>query len=136
MVTPGAEDHGPRPLITVVCGETTLADLCETEAGRILDPHEIIRLLSSAELERVVFDGPSTVIDVGVRQRLFKGGKRRAVQVRDRECAHESCHDPVTWADIHHIEHYEDGGETVPENGEPQCRWHHHWLHRQSKPPG
>lgn len=134
MVTPGAEDHGPRPLITVVCGEKTYMDLCETEAGTILDPHDLIRLFDRAWFERVIFDGPSRVIDVGVRQRFYRGATKRAVQVRDRECRHPSCHDPVTWADIHHIDHYENGGQTTQDNGELDCRWHHRWIHRQPKP--
>jgi hypothetical protein len=121
-------------LITVVCGEKSYMDLCETEAGTILDPHDLIRLFTRAHFERVIFDGPSRVIDVGVRQRFFTGATRRAVEVRERECFHDSCHDPVTRADIHHIEHYEDGGETVQSNGDPGCRWHHRWLHRQSEP--
>ncbi|MGH9247589.1 MAG: hypothetical protein ACRD29_25425, partial [Acidimicrobiales bacterium] len=41
-------------------------------------------------LERVVFDGPSRVIDVGPHRRLFDGATRRSVAVRDRECFHPS----------------------------------------------
>lgn len=134
MVAPGSEEHGPRPLLTVVCGERAYLDLCETEAGTILDPHDLIRLFNRADFERVIFDGPSRVIDVGVRQRFYTGATRRAVQVRERECAHASCHDPVTRAHVHHVTEYEHGGETVQDNGTIYCAWHHRWIHRQPQP--
>jgi hypothetical protein len=125
--------HGPRPLITVLVGEKTLEQLCETEAGTILDPHEVIQLLDRAEVERIVFDGPSRVVDVGVRQRFFTGATRRAVQVRDRECDHPSCHAPVTDADIDHIFEYGLGGWTIQDNGRVYCKWHHRWRHKNDR---
>ena len=135
VVTPGTEvDHGPRTLLTVLVGLPELERLCQTEAGTILDIHDLLPDLKDLDIERVVFDGPSRVIDVGARQRLFTGATRRAVQVRDRECAHPSCHEPVTYAQIHHVEHYEHGGETTQANAKVYCRWHHAWEHRQDPP--
>jgi hypothetical protein len=134
MVTPGSEVHGPRPLITVLVGEDTLRNLCETEGGTILDPNDLWRIVGWADFERVVFDSRSRVMDVSVRTRLFTGATRRASQVRERECGHPSCHEPVTYADIHHVEHFEDGGETIHTNGSPRCKWHHRHEHRQPPP--
>ncbi|MGH9247583.1 MAG: hypothetical protein ACRD29_25395, partial [Acidimicrobiales bacterium] len=45
---------------------------------------------ATRSLERVVFDGPSRVIDVGPHRRLFDVATRRSVEVRDRECFHPS----------------------------------------------
>jgi hypothetical protein len=129
-----ADKHGPRPLITVLCGEETLANLCETEQGTILDPHELLPLLKDADVERIVFDTPSRVVDVGERQRFFTGATRRAVEVRDRECDHPSCHEPVTDADIDHILEYGKDGLTVQANGRVLCKWHHRWRHRPHPP--
>jgi hypothetical protein len=136
QMVPGdvSDIHGPRPLITVLVGEDSLRNVCETEAGTVLDPREIIQLLDKAEVERVVFDGPSRVIDVGERRRFFTGATRRAVQVRDRECAHPSCHEPVTDADIDHILEYGKDGLTVQDNGRVMCKWHHRWRHRPHPP--
>jgi hypothetical protein len=130
-----ADIHAPRPLITVVCGERSLAHLCETEDGTILDPHDLLRILKDADVERIVFDGPSRVVDVGVRQRFFTGATRRAVEVRDRECAHPSCHEPVTDADIDHVLEYSRDGLTVQANGRVYCAWHHRLRHKQDRPP-
>lgn len=127
--------HGPKPLITVLVGEDTLNNLCETEAGTVLDPNHLIRILDKAEIERVVFDTPSRVLDVGERRRFFTGATRRAVQVRDRECAHPSCHAPVTNADIDHILEHSKDGLTVQANGRVLCKWHHRWRHKQDRTP-
>jgi hypothetical protein len=136
MVTGQVSDiHGPRPLITIVMGNKALEHLCETEAGSVLDPHEVLQLLRDVDLERVIFDGPSRVIDVGERRRFFTGATRRAVQVRDRACDHPSCHEPVTDADIDHILEYSKDGLTVQANGRVYCRWHHRWRHRHDRPP-
>jgi hypothetical protein len=126
--------HGPKPLITVLVGEDTLRNVCETEAGTVLDPREIIQLLDRAEIERIIFHGRSRVIDVGERHRFFTGATRRAVQVRDRECDHDSCHEPVTDADIDHILEYSKDGKTVQANGRVYCKWHHRWRHKHDRP--
>jgi len=79
----------PRPMITVVVGEATLARVCELATGTVIAPGQVVPLLSDAELERVVFDGPDRVIAVS-RKRCFTGALRRAIEVRDRHCQHPS----------------------------------------------
>ncbi|MDQ2650590.1 MAG: HNH endonuclease [Actinomycetota bacterium] len=135
MVNGNTSDiHGPKPLITVLVGEDTLRNLCETEAGTILDPHDLLRLLHRAEIERIIFHGRSRVLDVGERHRFFTGPTRRAIQVRDRECDADSCHEPVTNADIDHILEYSNDGLTVQANGRVLCKWHHRWRHKHDRP--
>jgi hypothetical protein len=70
-------------------------------------------------VERVVFDGPDRVKNVGVRRRIFAGATRRAVEVRDRECFSELC----DWA---------AGGLTIDTNGRPACGFHNRRRHRRS----
>ncbi len=41
------------------------------------------KTVDTALIERVVFDSPSRVIDIGVARRLFSGATRRAIEVRD-----------------------------------------------------
>jgi len=74
------------------------------------------------------------VLDVGVRQRLFTGATRTAVELRDLECAHPSCHVRFEDCEIDHITPYEHGGLTVQDNGEPKCPGHHRWHHRRRTP--
>jgi hypothetical protein len=112
----------PRPLITILVGETSFAHVCELAAGTVIAPGQVVPLLSQADLERVVFDGPDRVIAVS-RRRRFTGALRRAIEVRDRHCQHPSgCDEPAENCDVDHKLPYTDGGETSQENGELKCR--------------
>ena len=82
-------------------------------------------------MERVIFDGPSKVIDLGIRRRLFTGATRQAVQLRDRQCVHPSCDTPAERCEVDHIQPYTDGGLTVQDNGRCLCKYHH----RRARPP-
>jgi len=121
-----------RPLITVhVDRDTLLGRVCELSTGAVLTPGEVLPLLVDADIERVIFGPRSRVLDVGVRQRLFTGATRRAVEVRDLECAHPSCDQPAERTQAHHIIDYDHGGLTVQDNGRLYCGFHHRWHHRQ-----
>jgi HNH endonuclease len=52
--------------------------------------------------------------------------------LRDRHCTFPNCDRPAPWCDVHHIQHWADGGETSLANSTLQCRQHHGSLH----PPG
>ncbi|MBW8827255.1 MAG: HNH endonuclease, partial [Acidobacteria bacterium] len=67
------------------------------------------------------------------RTRLFKGGLRRAVQVRDRECFEEICDEPADRCQVDHIQPYEHGGETIQDNGRLACGFHNRLRNRQSR---
>ena len=72
-----------------------------------------------------MFDGPSRVIDVGVRERFFTGALRRAIEVRDRHCQHRSgCDVPPDRCHIDHIVPYAESGLTVRCNGRCYCPVH------------
>lgn len=76
----------PRPLLTVHTGLGSLYRMCELADGTVVSPSQVFPLLTEADVERIVFDSPSRVLDVGVRQRFFTGALRRAIEVRDRHC--------------------------------------------------
>ena len=121
-----AADGGlrPRPLLTVLVGEETLARVCELATGTVIAPGQVVPLLSEADLERVVFDSPDRVISVS-RKRTFTGALRRAIEVRDRHCQHPSgCNEPASRCDVDHIRPHSEGGETSQENGKLGC-WPH-----------
>ena len=121
----------PRPLVTVLAGYETFAGrICELADGTVVAPGTVADLLDEAVIERIVFDGPSRVIDVG-RQRLFTGALRRAIEARDRFCTGPGCDVPAADTEIDHKTPYCDGGCTDQTNGEPKCRFHHHLRHRQ-----
>ena len=73
MATP-AGARLPEPLFTVLVGYETFAGrICELADGTVVSPGSLVPWLDEAWVERVVFDGPDRVKNVGVRRRLFAG---------------------------------------------------------------
>ncbi|MFL6205750.1 MAG: DUF222 domain-containing protein [Acidimicrobiales bacterium] len=126
---PGATE--PRILLQALVGEDSMKRMCELTSGQVVTPGELVPLLTWAELERIVFESPSRVLDVGVRQRIFRGATKTAVLVRHRECTHRTCEVRAERCEIDHVIPYAEGGRTVQDNGEPKCPFHH----RRAKPP-
>jgi hypothetical protein len=123
----------PRPLFTVLVGYGAFSKTCELADGTVVSPGHVVPHLTDADIERIVFEGPSRVIDVGVRQRFFTGALRRAIQVRDRHCTHPSgCDVPGEQCDIDHATAYSCGGLTTQDNG--RCRCHVHNLQGNNRP--
>jgi hypothetical protein len=127
------------PLFTVLVGYETLTErVCETEDGTMIHPSQILRWFERAEVERIVFDGPNRVTEVGRRTRTFRGALRRAIQVRDRHCTDPSgCDQPMSSCEVDHIIEYEDGGQTTQANGQLRCGPHNRYKHRtkRQRPP-
>ncbi|HVM04629.1 MAG TPA: DUF222 domain-containing protein [Acidimicrobiales bacterium] len=134
--TAPADGRRPEPCFSVLVGyETFAGPLCELADGTVVTPGSLVEWLGEAWVERVVFDGPSRVIDVGVARRLFTGATRRAVEVRDRECYHPTCDEPAGRCQVDHVEPWSAGGRTVAANGRPACGFHNRARHR-GPPPG
>jgi hypothetical protein len=115
----------PVPSFTVVVGYETFAGrVCELFNRTVISPGTVAKWLDGADIERVVFDGPSRVIDVGAKRRFYRGALRRAIEVRDRDCFDPTCEDPVEEIDHHHPS--SKGGETTQANGRGGCKHHNH----------
>ena len=115
----------PEPLFTVLVDYETFAGrICQLADGTVVSPGSLLGWLDEAWVERIVFDGPSRVIDVGVTRRLFEGATRRAVQAMFPECFNKFCDVPAERCEIDHIEPYGAGGLTVSKNGRPGCGFH------------
>jgi hypothetical protein len=126
----------PEPLFTVLVGyETFHGRICQLAEGSVVAPGALVRWLGEGWVERVVFDGPDRIKNVGVRRRIFSGATRRAVEVRDRECFDEFCDVPAEDCEIDHLVPWSLGGLTVDDNGRPACRYHHRRRHRPQQPP-
>jgi hypothetical protein len=129
--TAPADGRPPEPLFSVFVGyETFTGRICELANGAVVTPGSVVPWLPQSWIERVVFDGPSRIIDMGVKRRLFTGATRRAVQLRDRECFHEFCDLPAEDCQVDHIVPYAAGGETTQANGQPACAFHNRDRHR------
>jgi hypothetical protein len=129
-----ADAKEPRVLIHVLAGTDALQRMCELSDGTILTPGQLLPLIRWADLARVIFESPSKVIDIGVKQRLFSGATRTAVELRDLECQHPGCHERFERCEVDHIQPWEHGGPTIQANGQLLCPFHHRWRHRRLQP--
>ena len=122
-----------RVLLQVLVGHESVDRLCELSNGTVVTPGQLLPILDRADVERVIFDGPSKVIDVGVRRRLFSGATRTAIHARDRGCTHPSCDEPLDRCQIDHVIPYCRGGLTTQDNGTDHCRFHN--IQKGGRPP-
>ena len=125
-----------RTLLTVLVGyETFKGRVCELADGTVLTPGQVAATLTDADIERIVFDTPSRVIDVGTRTRCFTGALRRAIEVRDRHCTHPGCTVPAERCQIDHIIEHTAGGPTTQTNGRLLCAHHNRQRPGRTTPP-
>ncbi len=137
--TAPADGIRPAPLFSVFVGYETLhGRICELENGTVLAPSALTPWMDSAYFERAIFSLGNR-IDVSVRARLFTGGTRRAIELRDRMCTHPYCYEPAESCQADHIETYATGGPTTQENGRLLCGFHNRLRNqrqqRQRPPP-
>ena len=112
------------PLFTVHIDLDTAKKVCELANETVVTPGQLVPWISETEVERVVFGGPSRVLDVGRKQRFFRGALRRAIEVRDRHCTAPGCRVPAHLCEVDHIVEWCDGGETTQTNGRLRCAAH------------
>jgi hypothetical protein len=133
-----ADGIRPAPLFSVFVGyETIQGRICELENGTVISPSALVPWMDSAYFERAVFSLGGRV-DVSVRARLFSGGTRRAIELRDRICTHPYCYEPADSCQADHIQPYADGGPTTQENGRLLCGFHNRLRNqrdRRQRPP-
>lgn len=126
--TAPTDGRRPAPLFTVVVGyETFAGPTLELFNRTVLSPGEVVEHLPTAYVERVVFDSPSRVIDVGATRRFYRGALRRAIEVRDRTCFHPSCDETPQRPQIDHKVPASHGGPTTQTNGWLACGFHNLW---------
>jgi hypothetical protein len=119
------DGRAPKPLFTVVVGRPALDQVIELWTRRhVVNPAAAARWLADADLERILFDGRGRVLEVGRRDRFYRGALRRAIEVRDRSCVHVTCDEVPRWPQVDHEEEYSKGGETTQENGRLGCDFH------------
>ena len=95
-----------------------------TQSGRRLHPDDAVNAALIDHIRRVVYDGSGTVIDLGRRQRLFRGSSREAVMLLLITCVWIGCDRPVAWCDADHSVGWKAHGATVPRNGGGLCDCH------------
>jgi hypothetical protein len=123
-------EHRPTIAVTV-----QLTDLEERAAAGSLalggtpSPEALRRMCCDAGVIPAVLGGSGQPLDIGRRNRGIPESIRRAVQIRDRGCAHPGCDRPASWSEIHHVIAWSDGGPTSTDNCVMLCRVHHREVH-------
>jgi hypothetical protein len=94
-----------------------------------LIPNETARRLScDCVLETVVTDG-SVIVGVGRNSRTIPGWLRRLINHRDGgRCQWVGCRN-TRWLQVHHIQHWSQGGTTDLDNLILLCGFHHRFVH-------
>ena len=122
----GTDAVGRKPAVAYVIRR---AEPSEGRFAGVLDPATRARILCDASISRVVVDADDLPLNVGRASPTWPVAIRKAIVVRDRHCRWPGCEIPAPWTDVHHFQHWEDGGGTSVENGVLLCRRHHTFLH-------
>jgi len=120
--TLAAMESGSKLGSLVEPGENLLDVRCETTAGVLLDPVDVVATSLVAHVRRVVVDAAGVPIGLGRRSRLFTGATRAAVLLRRRRCIWPGCN--LLTCDVDHRVPWADGGDTDVGNADPLCRRH------------
>ncbi len=130
---------GSAKVVVTVDYQTLIGELAETGqlpglgqsiSGDLIDAGTARRLACDADILPVVLSGDSEPLDVGRTRRLFTGGLRTAVILRDQGCTFPGCGRPPDWCDVHHVIPWWAGGVTTMSNAALLCARHHTIVHR------
>ena len=100
----------------------------EIEDGPVLAPDTVRRLACDAAIVPLIERANGEVLAIGRKSRTITPALRRAVKRRDAGCRFPGC-TQMRFVDMHHIQHWADGGETRLDNLALLCRHHHRLIH-------
>ena len=100
-----------------------------TQHGVELPVATVRRLACDADIIPVVLNGDSVPLDVGRAKRLATVHQRRALGAVHETCAIPECQVKFAHCEPHHIQYWENGGNTDMVNLVPLCSRHHHAAH-------
>lgn len=136
MAVTDAEESGarvvpPRPSVTVtIDADDRAALLARLASGAPLSLGDVARMACDAAVVRVVTKRGVVPLELGRTVREPSDAQRRALGAIWSTCAFSGCDRPFAWCDLHHVEHWEDGGRTDVDRLVPLCRRHHTNHHR------
>ena len=115
---------GPRP----VPGHPADPARCHLEDGPAISVSTAQMLACTATLSWMQHDHDGTLLDVGRRRRRPTAALRRAARERDHcRCRFPGCESRRV--DLHHIQHWINGGRTSLKNLISLCPYHHRLVH-------
>ncbi|MGI8679842.1 MAG: DUF222 domain-containing protein [Jatrophihabitans sp.] len=121
---------------TTVIVTTTAAELragsgmAQTAHGDVWTIGTLQLSACDADVVPVVFNDAGGIVAYGRTRRLASRGQRLALIARDGGCCFPECDRPASWAEVHHIEAWADGGSTDLDNMCVLCRFHHREFER------
>jgi hypothetical protein len=113
---------------------------CHVEDGPAISVTTAQMLACTAALSWMTHDDAGAVLALGRRRRRPSSAIRRAARERDKcRCRFPGCESRRV--DLHHIQHWVNGGRTDLENLISLCPWHHKVVHDRgyliaASPPG
>ncbi|HEY6791433.1 MAG TPA: DUF222 domain-containing protein, partial [Trebonia sp.] len=103
-------------------------DRCHLEDGPAISPSALQLIGCNATIATMVHDADGNILAVGRRTRKPPPALRKAARERDRyRCRFPGCHSRKT--DLHHVQHWANGGHTTLANLISLCRRHHTAVH-------
>ena len=118
--TPAALETAPA-----AAGQTVL----DEEGGIHVSAESARRMACDAATVTMKHGPGGEILDVGRRTRTISPALRRALAARDRQCRFPGCQNRR--CDVHHVEHWADGGATRLDNLVLLCRHHHRVVHEE-----
>jgi len=125
---PGGDADGRvvTQLHVLIDHDTLVAGLHAKSVSELSDgtplPVSVIRQMAcQAEIIPIVLNGQGQALDVGRAQRLATEAQRQALRAMYATCAIPGCVTPFDDCHIHHVDHFEDGGETNLDRMLPLC---------------
>ncbi|HSM44694.1 MAG TPA: DUF222 domain-containing protein [Acidimicrobiia bacterium] len=89
---------------------------------------EVARMIGCDSALEMVLEREGKPVGIGRRSRNIPGWLRRQVEYRDHHCRFPGCGRTV-FLQIHHLEHWADGGKTDFDSLVLLCWWHHIFIH-------
>ncbi len=133
MATDPKSSTPAKPLIFAVVDlevlEGRAGGRCEVDGVGPIAPETARRLACDANVARVITQGGSTVLDLGLSTPTPNRAQRRALRIRDRGCVVPGCGRPPEWCEAHHLQPVGAQGPTDLANLCLLCSRHHHMHH-------
>ena len=116
--------EGLTALFTQRHGQPDISGPTHTETNLDITDQTLWALLANADITPT-FTRNGTPLSYGHTRRLAPDILRRVLAHRDRGCRFPGCERPTIGSDLHHLDHYSNGGTTDPDNLTHLCRYHH-----------
>jgi hypothetical protein len=100
-----------------------------TTEGMVIDALAMSTLSCDSVLQAVVTNG-SKVLRLGRLERTARPWQRRAIIARDRHCRAPGCRMKPRFCDVHHVDHWANGGKTDVDRMVLLCGTHHREFHK------